>query len=46
MDSQLIQRKSREAYQPRIVGVDARLVADIDTHIRGTSSSRILLVID
>jgi hypothetical protein len=39
MDSELIEGKSGEAYQRRVVRVETRLIADVDTHIRASNSA-------
>jgi hypothetical protein len=43
MDPELIKSKARKSDEGHIVSLDARLVADIDAHVRASTIARIIL---
>ena len=45
MDPELIEGKAGKSDQGRIVSLDARLVADVDAHVRAPRSGRIITAI-
>jgi hypothetical protein len=42
MDPELIKSEARESDEGHIVSLDARLVADVDAHVRASTSARII----
>jgi hypothetical protein len=42
MDAELIEGKGRKSDEAHIIGLDARLIADVDAHVRASTSARII----